>query len=231
LLPPGSTMKPFVLAALLRSGKIGAGDSFPCPTKLRIGRRVLDCSHPPIGSPMRVDTALAYSCNCFVAHFSEKLAAGELAREFEGAGLGARTGWLGEDEVSGKIHTASGPDAVRLQALGEEDVLITVAELASAYRALALKASAPEMGLVIAGLEGAVEYGTAQNARVAGVKLAGKTGTSIGIAGEPVAWFAGFLPSSAPEVAVAVMVPGRSGGADAAPVAGRILEAHRAGRL
>jgi cell division protein FtsI/penicillin-binding protein 2 len=87
------------------------------------------------------------------------------------------------------------------------------------------------MRLVLAGLVGAVEYGTAQNARVAATVVAGKTGTSLSNAGEPVAWFAGFVPSAAPEVAIAVMVPGRSGGADAAPVAGRILEAYRAGRL
>jgi peptidoglycan glycosyltransferase len=180
---------------------------------------------------MRVDTALAYSCNCFVAHFAEKFGAGELAREFEAAGLAARTGWWGEEEAAGKIRPASGPDAIRLQALGEDGIVVTVAELASAFRTLALKTSAPEMRPVLAGLEGAVEYGTAQNARVAGVKVAGKTGTSIGTAGEPVAWFAGFLPSTAPEVAVAVMVPGRSGGSDAAPAAGRILEANRAGRL
>ena len=231
LAAPGSTMKPFVLAALLRSGKLDSGAAFLCPAKLRIGGRVLDCSHPPVSSPMRVDTALAYSCNCFVAHFAEKFSAGEIAREFEGAGLAARTGWWGEDEAAGKIRAASGPDAIRLQALGEDGIVISVAELASAYRTLALKASAPDMRPVLAGLEGAVEYGTAQNARVAGVKVAGKTGTSIGSAGEPVAWFAGFLPSAAPEVAIAVTVPGRSGGADAAPVAGQILEAHRAGRL
>ena len=229
--PPGSTLKPFVLAALLRSGKLDAGESFPCPGRLRIGARALDCSHPPLASPMRVDTALAYSCNCFVAHAAEKFGAGELARELEGMGLAARTGLLGEEEVAGRIRSASGVDAQRLQALGEDGVSITVAELALAYRLLALKVGAPEMRLVLAGLEGAVEYGTAQNARVAGVKVAGKTGTSLASTGEPIAWFAGFMPSAAAEVAIAVMVPGRSGGADAAPVAGRILEAYRAGRL
>jgi penicillin-binding protein A len=231
LAPPGSTLKPFVLAALLRSGKLDAGATFVCPGRLRIGARVLDCSHPQLAAPLRVDTALAYSCNCFVAHAAERFAAGELARELERAGLGARTGLARDDEVAGRIRAAGSGDAQRLQALGEDGVLVTVAGLAMAYRALALKTGAPEMRPILAGLEGAVEYGTAQNARVASVNVAGKTGTALTAAGEPIAWFSGFLPSDAPEAVIAVMVPGRSGGADAAPVAGRILEAYRTGRL
>jgi peptidoglycan glycosyltransferase len=231
LAPPGSTLKPFVLAALLRSGKLDAGTSFACPGRLRIGARVLNCSHPRLAVPVRVDTALAYSCNCFVAHAAERFAAGELARELEGLGLAARTGLVGDDEATGRIRAASGGDAQRLQALGEDGVLITTAELAMAYHLLALKSGAPEMRPILAGLEGAVEYGTAQNARVTEVKVAGKTGTAITTVGEPIAWFAGFLPSAAPEAVIAVMLPGRSGGADAAPVGGRILEAYTTGRL
>jgi penicillin-binding protein 2 len=104
---------------------------------------------------------------------------------------------------------------------------------------LALKINLPAMQPILAGLEGAVEFGTAQNALVSGAasggrsaeKLAGKTGSVLTSAGEPIAWFAGFWPSRAPETVVTVMVPGHSGGADAAPVAGRVLEAYRAGRL
>src|ERR1035438_3063240 len=41
LAPPGSTLKPFVLAALLRSGKLTATESLPCPGRLTIaGPRV-----------------------------------------------------------------------------------------------------------------------------------------------------------------------------------------------
>jgi cell division protein FtsI/penicillin-binding protein 2 len=180
---------------------------------------------------MQIDTALAYSCNCFVAHAAERFSPGELATALEGAGLASRTGWIGEDEAAGRIQPAMRADAQRLQALGEDGVLITVAELAAAYRTLALKVSRPEMQPILAGLEAAVEFGTAQNANIKGVKVAGKTGSVLSAAGEPIAWFAGFMPSRAPEVVVAVMLPGRSGGADAAPIAGRILAEYRAGAL
>lgn len=230
LVPPGSTLKPFVLSALLGSRQLSLDDSFPCPGALTIGGRSFACSHPPVAAAMRVATALAYSCNCFVAHFAHRFEPGELARHLEHAGLASLTGLMGPAEAAGRIQSAAGPDANQLQALGEERVLVTVAGLAMAYRGLALAAGHPETDAVIGGLEGAVEFGTARLARVAGLQVAGKTG-SVFAADGPVAWFAGFAPSRAPEVALAVMLHGRSGGADAAPVAGRIFEAWRARQL
>ncbi len=231
LTPPGSTLKPLVLAALLKSAKLDAGFSFPCPGRLTIGRRSLDCSHPPLDAPVRIDTAIAYSCNCFVAEVARRFAPGELARVLEAYGFASPSGLMAGDEAAGRVLPARTIDAQRLQALGEDGIIVTVAELAMAYRLLTLQIGTPEMRPILAGLEGAVEFGTAQHARVAGAKVAGKTGSIVTDAGVPVAWFAGFLPSRAPEVVVAVMLPGRSGGADAAPIAGRILAAHHAGRL
>lgn len=222
LAPPGSTLKPFVLAALLRGGRLTAAESLPCPGRLTIAGRLFDCSHPRLDSPMRVETALAYSCNCFVALVAERFAPGELAGELARAGFG---------EAEGRIRPAAGRDALRLQALGEQGILTTASELAMAYRSLALQAGRAGTQPILAGLEGAVEYGTAQRAGVPGVKVAGKTGSVRTESGARIAWFAGFLPSRAPEVVVAVMLQGRSGGSDAAPIAGKIIEAYRAGRL
>jgi penicillin-binding protein A len=218
LAPPGSVIKPLVLAALLRQSKIGAGSSYPCPMRLTIGGRRFDCTHPKLAAPIGVDTALAYSCNCFVAHFAAQFEPGQLAMELQSAGIA-------------RSQPALTSDSQRVQALGEGSVLASALELALAYRQLAMSGGQPGMQLITAGLEGAVEFGTAQNARVAGVTVAGKTGSAATAEGARVAWFAGFMPSRAPEVVVTVMLAGRSGGADAAPVAGEILEAHRAGRL
>jgi len=225
--PPGSTLKPLALAALLNAGKLGADDAFPCPGRLTIAGEPFPCAHPPLVTPMRVRTALAYSCNCFVAHFAERFAPGELAAQLERAGLASRTGWFGAAEAAGRIQPAAAREQNQLQALGEGRVLVTAAGLALAYRALAL--AAPRV--VVEGMEDAVEYGTAQQARVAGLAVAGKTGSVRSASGELLAWFAGFAPSRAPRVVVAVRIEGRSGGADAAPVAGRILAAWQAGRL
>lgn len=231
LAPPGSTAKPFVLSALLRKGKLNSTASFVCPTRLTIGNRRFDCTHPPLLIPMHVDTALAYSCNCFVANAADRFAPGELSQDLEGLGFASRTGLIAGDEASGRVELSTTPDAVRAQALGEAGVLVTPLELALAYRQLALRANAPGMQPILQGLEGAVEFGTAQQARVGWAKLAGKTGSTRSATGEHIAWFAGFLPSHAPEIVITVMLSGRSGGSDAAPVASQILEAYRAGRL
>ena len=231
LLPPGSAIKPFTLQALLRNGRLRPGEAFPCPGNLEIGGRSFACSHPQVAAPIQVPTALAYSCNCFVAHFAARFAPGELAAHLARCGLASRTGWFGEAESAGRIQRAHEGEAQQLQAIGEGSVLVSAAALALAYRRLALTAAQPEMAPIRAGLEGAVEFGTAQRARVAGVSVAGKTGSVRAADGAMIAWFAGFAPSRAPSVAVTVMLQGRSGGADAAPVAARILEAHLAGRL
>jgi penicillin-binding protein A len=236
--PPGSTIKPLALAALVGAGKLGAEEGFPCPGRLTIGGEPFPCSHPRMATPMVLRTALAYSCNCFVAHFAERFAPGELAAWLERWGLASRAGLPGgvpvAAEAAGRIQPAAAGGQSQLQALGERRVLVTAAGLAMAYRGLAL-GGAPGVPSVLDGLEDAVEYGTAQRARVAGLAVAGKTGSLRTESGKLVAWFAGFAPSRAqgapPRVVVTVMLQGRSGGADAAPVAGRILAAWQAGRL
>jgi penicillin-binding protein A len=232
--PPGSTIKPLALAALMSAGKLGVEEGFLCPGRLTIGGEPFPCSHPPIATPMVVRTALAYSCNCFVAHFAQRFAPGELATSLERAGLASRPGLLREmpgAEAVGLIQPAAAGAQSQLQALGERRVLVTAAGLAMAYRGLAMGVASG----VVDGLEDAVEYGTAQRARVAGLAVAGKTGSLRTESRKRVAWFAGFAPSrdhgAAPRVVVTVMLQGRSGGADAAPVAGRILAAWQAGRL
>jgi penicillin-binding protein 2 len=230
LIPPGSTLKPLTLCALLDAGKIAARDRFPCPVKLSIGGRAFACSHPPLGEPLSISSAIAYSCNCFVAHFAERFAPGELAQRLIPFGLAAPTGLLGEPETAGRIEPAGTLDERRLQAIGEERVLVTPLGLLVAYRRLASLAARPEMAPILEGLEGAVEYGTAQLAQVAGLRIAGKTG-SVKTAAGAHAWFAGFAPSRSPEVVVTAVVQGRSGAADAAPIAGRIFAAYKAGRL
>jgi cell division protein FtsI/penicillin-binding protein 2 len=227
LAPPGSTLKPLVLAALLRARKMDAAEAYSCPRVLTIAGRQFNCSHPALAGPLRIPEALAYSCNCFAAHFAARFGPGELTAGLERAGLAVRSGWLGEEEVAGRVRATDGRDGILLEALGEEGVLATPAGLAAAYRSLSLSAPAP----IREGLEGAVEFGTAQRAQVEGLGVAGKTGSVRSAEGARIAWFAGFAPSRDPRVAVAVALQGRSGGADAAPVAGRILAAYQAGRL
>ncbi len=81
---------------------------------------------------------------------------------------------------------------------------------------------------VTAMMEAVVNEGTGTSAQIAGVRVAGKTGTAetqIGAAINNV-WFIAFAPASSPKVAIAVTlkgVPGQ-GAAFAAPIAREVME-------
>lgn len=67
-----------------------------------------------------------------------------------------------------------------------------------------------------------VETAYAQNARIPGVKVAGKTGTAeVGGGKTPNAWFIGFAPADNPRVAVAVIMENKGSGSDFATPAGQ----------
>ena len=69
-----------------------------------------------------------------------------------------------------------------------------------------------------------VSGGTGYAARIAGVKVAGKTGTAENPHGASDAWFIGFAPADEPEIAVAVVVEnGGAGGEVAAPIARQVM--------
>ena len=83
-------------------------------------------------------------------------------------------------------------------------------------------------------MQAVVYIGTGSNARITGVKVAGKTGTAETQSGAaPHAWFVAFAPADAPKVAIVVMLAG--GGATNQPagsqVAGNQLAAPIAQRL
>jgi peptidoglycan glycosyltransferase len=80
-------------------------------------------------------------------------------------------------------------------------------------------------------MERVVTEGTGRAAAVRGVRVGGKTGTSMGPDGLPNPWFIGFAPVDDPQIAIAVLIEGggdlgesASGGAVAAPIAARLFE-------
>ena len=80
---------------------------------------------------------------------------------------------------------------------------------------------------------GAVSKGVSSNGRIAGVRVAGKTGTAQNGKGEPYTlWFTGFAPAENPRVAVAVVVANGGGMGQrgygnliAAPIAQKVMKA------
>ena len=226
LAAPGSAVKPFILLALLESGKPGR---LVCERRLRLGARRLDCTHPVTALPLEPASALAYSCNWYFARLALRFQPAELARALERAGLVSLTG-LAAREAAGAIRTARNPDELQLQALGEDGIQVTPLGLLAAYRRLALVRAGSDARLapLFEGLEGAVAYGTAQLAQTADLVVAGKTGTTAAPSRAWThAWFAGYAPASAPEIVLVVFLEQGAGGPGAAPVAGAIFEAYR----
>jgi len=74
--------------------------------------------------------------------------------------------------------------------------------------------------------------GTALTARVQGVTVAGKTGTSQNPHGKDHAWFIGFAPADHPRIAICVLVENAGfGGVVSAPIAGMCIEQYLYGHL
>ena len=229
---PGSTVKPFVLRALLETGKVDAEERLICRRVLRIGGVQMDCSHPAAVVSVNAKEALAYSCNSYFAEVATRLTAEELVAELKRAGLDAPSG-LVKQEATGKIRKPGTREALQLEGLGDRGIEVTPLELLGAYRRLALEKRSGNPGkdkAVFEGLEESVVYGMAHAVNLNEMKIAGKTGTaasreSSGTHG----FFVGYAPAEAPEIAIVVyLAEGR--GSDAAAAARSVLAEFAAGR-
>jgi membrane peptidoglycan carboxypeptidase len=193
---PGSTLKPLLLQYALDHGIVRAETQVYCRRDLHIAGRLLRCTHPADQPVFTAESALAESCNTWFA---------ELGRRFTGAQLEAA---LHASRLSHSRMDAATVAQRQLAVLGLAGVSVSPLELARAYRDLL--AHAPPDGVVMRGLKGSVEYGMANQARVAGANIMGKTGTASD-SGEAWThgWFAGAMPG---RLIVVIYVPHGDGG-------------------
>jgi cell division protein FtsI/penicillin-binding protein 2 len=226
---PGSVVKPFVLMALLESGKLSANQRLLCRRPLQLGGVRMDCAHPSSIVDLNAEEAIAYSCNSYFAEAATRLSGAELVQAFRRAGLDSPSGMV-KEESNGRIETPRDREMLQLEALGARGVEVTALELLGAYRKLALQkrngAAAAEVdAAVFAGLEQSVAYGMAHAANVEGMKIAGKTGTA---ASQEYArthgFFVGYAPAEKPEIVVVVYLD-RGNGGDAAEIARAVFAA------
>ena len=234
LAAPGSTVKPFTLAALLESGRLPPDATLLCRRRVRLAGQELNCTHVETPEPLDPVTALAYSCNYFFSQLGARLEAAELVEAFRRDGLISLSG-LAPREATGSVRVPGSGEEKQLLALGHWGIETTPLALLAAYRQLALRRSqegaSGKLAPVFTGLEAATEYGTGQLARPEGLRVAGKTGTSRSKAGNwTQAWFVGYAPADVPEIALVVFIEHGRGGADAAPLAREILAAWQAQR-
>ena len=242
--PPGSTAKIVLSAAALEAGVVTSRDHILCRRVPEVLGSGYHCSHPPAVAPFTLTDALANSCNYFFAALSTRIASAALAHEYALFGFG---NVAAENENPGQVRVGEDAAAKARAALGEATVLATPAQLLLAYSAIAtrgqvfqlwrppsrqsgallrqVRLKAETFDLARNGLEDCVRAGTGQAAAVKGVRVAGKTGTAAALDGSRAthAWFVGFAPAGAPEIALVVFLERGTGARDAAPLAGRIL--------
>jgi SpoIID/LytB domain protein len=264
--PPGSSVKPFTMLTALRTGTLGADTRRLCRRHYEHEEFKINCSHPRYQTDFGPVEALANSCNYYFGRTAESLDAEAYARTLREFGFGARTNAADEREAAGLLPR----DAARVpEMLGESEQLrVTPAQLATAYAALfnggallepriaraenftptvrARVAVEPaHRALLLAGMRGAVAYGTAARAGLATlpVYVFGKTGTSTPQGGwRAQGWFVGFagglaapgggettrvrdVPTDEVKLAVLVLLK-RSRGAEAAEAARPVFEAY-----
>jgi cell division protein FtsI/penicillin-binding protein 2 len=228
LAQPGSTVKPFLLMALLESGKLKPQERLICRRPLYIGGRQMDCTHPRSITDLDAVEAIAYSCNSYFSKMALRLSAEELTAAFHKAGFDSPTG-LATQESSGQLVRPQDQGELQLQALGHYGIQVTALELLNAYRGLALRKYQGNLGIdkpVFDGMEASVLYGMGHNAQPAHGSAAGKTGTASGT-NTPAThgFFVGYAPADKPEIVVMVYLEhGR--GMDAASVAKSVFSAY-----
>ncbi len=237
LFEPGSTMKPFTVAAALETGTVTPQTVINTESGvLTIGGKQINDTHPT--SALTVAQVLQKSSNVGTVRIALALAPQTLWHSLNESGFGVRTGSGFPGEAAGKLRDYKTWRPIEQATLSYGHGLsVSLLQLARAYTVFAsdgelrpvslLKLDAPVSGQkVYSGttaravrdmLELAVQPGgTALLAQVAGYRVAGKTGTARKLEGgryvnRHIASFVGLAPASNPRLIVAVMIDEPSG--------------------
>ena len=214
---PGSILKIATLIAALESSVIGPETRIACPRHVDIDGRRLTCSHPDLGRPMGPAEALAHSCNGYFASVAARLRREDLDRALTLLGLPPTS------PSAPMVAASLGLDGTRVSA---EQLLAAFVKATSGP----LRIREQTRQVLLDGLRGAADYGTASAFRRRGLSALAKTGT----APMPGGGFEGLVvaatPADRPTRAVVVMAPGAAG-ADAARIAADALVMPTTGRL
>lgn len=252
---PGSTMKPLLVAAALEAGVVRPDTVIDTgPGWFQIGDKRISDVHAK--GALSVAQAIQVSSNVAVAKIALEMRGEDYWRLLTRAGLGAppKSGLPGE--VGGRLrpYDTWRPIEKATMAYGH-GLSVSLLQLARAYTAFANDGVMPQLTAlrregqaignrvmspetaraVLAMLETVTQDGgTAPQARVAGYRVAGKTGTAHKLIGgsyapdKYISSFVGLAPASDPRLVVAVMVDEPSGrdyygGLVAAPVFSKVM--------
>lgn len=270
LQPPGSTFKIITLAGALEHKLAGPNSKYPVETKTEIeGVEIENANGETCGGTLR--QTFAHSCNSVFAPLGARLGPERLVKTAEQFGFNTDPGIPGAatstipaaDEIGDRLAVGSsaiGQGRVQATALQMAWVAATIAGRGLRPRLTLERGLPPKRTRVVPArvarmvgsmMESVVRDGTGGAAAIAGVRVAGKTGTAElrdtteprctpspdpavapcppAEANDPTdtdAWFAAYAPAGEPRVTVGVLlVEAGSGGDTAAPVAQAVLRA------
>ncbi|HET7062037.1 MAG TPA: penicillin-binding protein 2 [Nitrosospira sp.] len=236
---PGSTLKPFTIAAALEAGGIKPDTVFQtAPGTFSIGRATIRDAHKE--NALTVAQVIQKSSNIGSAKIALSLPSQTLWEMLSDAGFGAPTGSGFPGEVSGKLrpYRSWRPIEQATMSYGH-GIAVSLLQLARAYTLFSsggelkpvslLKLDALPEGKRVISQDTAMAVsemlemvtqlgGTAPQARIEGYRVAGKTGTAHKPEGNGYAknrylsTFVGYAPASNPRFIIAVMLDEPSAG-------------------
>lgn len=243
---PGSVFKVVTLAAALENIEGIEDRSFHCDGTYDVGGGQVTC--PRAHGDMKLEDALANSCNCAFGELAVELGGDTLNGYAEKYGLTSR---LSVDSIltaSGKFDVAPAESLnLAWSGVGQYNDLVTPIAMARLMGAIANSGKAPELTEVRRGSNLGVDYRRVMMSSTAGkidpmldycvahtygdenfpgLELRAKSGTAETGGGDTNAWFAGYLSDPEHPYAFAVCVEKGGGGASTAgPIANAVLQA------
>lgn len=233
LYEPGSTMKPFAIAAALEAGKFSPDSQIQtAPGTLTIGPATIRDAHPE--GTLSVAQVIQKSSNVGAAKIALTLDSAYMWKALHNVGIGAAPRSTYPGEAAGKLRPYQSWRPIEQATMSYGHGLsVSLLQLARAYTVFAddgelkpvslLKLDEPAVGVQVFSPETAQAVrkmletvtqpgGTAPRAQVVGYRVAGKTGTAHKLVnGEYapnlyVASFVGMAPASNPRLVIAVMI-------------------------
>lgn len=236
---PGSTLKPFTIAAALEAGGVKPDTVFEtAPGTFSIGKATIRDAHKE--GPLTVAQVIQKSSNVGSAKIALSLPPQTLWEMLSDSGFGASTGSGFPGEVSGRLrpYRTWRPIEQATMSYGH-GIAVSLLQLARAYTLFSaegelkpvslLRLDAPVAGKRVVSRDTALAVsrmlemvaqpgGTAPKAQINGYRVAGKTGTAHKLEGNGYAknrylsTFVGYAPASSPRFVIAVMLDEPSAG-------------------
>jgi cell division protein FtsI (penicillin-binding protein 3) len=233
LFEPGSTLKPFTVAAALESGLVSPGSMIDTEGgRYMVGNRTIHDAHPE--GILTVAQVIQKSSNVGSAKMALSMAPQKLWTMLSDVGFGVPTKVGFPGEVTGKLRAYQTWKPIEQATMSYgHGISVSLLQLARAYSVFAtdgelkpltlIRRDQPADGKRVVSARTAASVrkmlemvtqpgGTATRAQVAGYRVAGKTGTAHKLIGASyaadryVSSFVGFAPASQPRLVIAVML-------------------------